>query len=495
MKKMREMELREQMEMKKNEGIPAELKSKSNNDVKREEKVNTEVTNNVGEETRGNTAIDEIIERINENKFQSSPFGNITSDYYEISNSVCKIRIELKNGIIKGTGFFLEFIACGENFRCLISNEHVIQKNLIDVNTVIYILYDNEKKTASIKLNNQERYIKDFKDLKLDITVVEILKEDNIPNNYFLTEGHIANDRLIDSEICILGYPEGGEIKMSKGNITKIDGYEFTHLASTEVSSSGSPIFMEKTGLVLGIHKQGHKTREENYGDFIYPAIKIIKKDLGDKRFIGKYVDGKYIYENHRYYKGEFKNNMPNGKGKLYDKNGTVIYEGDFIKGKFEGNGKIIQKGFGYYIGSFMNGSLNGKGKIYDKNGKIVYEGYFKNDNLEGNGQIFFDDSSCFTGQFENNFIFHGKLTNNYDDKTKAILEVEFVGKKYNGNCKYISDNGIYFIFPIENSEVLKHEGKMYDNNGNCICNASQLAFGFVTLIMKLKEDKKCVIY
>ena len=473
----------------KKEGIPAELKSKSNNDVKREEKVNAEVTNNVEEETKGNTATDEIIERINEKL--TTPFSEINKDYYEISNSVCKIRIELKNGIIKGTGFFLEFLACGEVFRCLISNEHVIQKNLINNNTIIYILYDNEKKTANIKLNKQERYIKDFKDSKLDITVVEILKEDNIPKKYFLTEGHIANDRLNDSEICILGYPEGGEIKMSKGKITKIDGYEFTHLASTEVGSSGSPIFMEKTGLVLGIHKQGNRTREENYGNFIYPAIEIIKKDLGDKRFIGKYVDGKYIYENHRYYEGEFKNNMPNGKGKLYDKNGTVIYEGDFIKGKFEGNGKIIQKGFGYYIGSFMNGSLNGKGKIYDKNDKIVYEGYFKNDHFEGDGQLFSDDF-CYTGQFENNYIFHGKLTNNNDDKTKIIFEGEFVGQKYNGNCKCISDIGIYFIFPIKNSEVLKLEAKIYDQNGNYLCTYQQMMFNL--LMMKMAKDKKCLI-
>jgi len=482
----------------------AELKAKEINDVKREEKVNNEVKKNVEEETKGNTEVNKIIERINECSNESSPFRNINKDYCELSKSICKIRIELENEkgkTIKGTGFFLHFVVCGEDFNCLISNDHVIKRDLININTIIYISYDNEKRVTNIKLNIKERYIKNFKDDNLDITVVEILEKDNIPSKYFLNEGHIANDRLINSEIYVLGYPETGELKMSKGIIKNINNYEFTHLASTKEGLSGSPIFMEKSGLVLGIHKQSNNKGNENYGDFIYPAIKIIKKDLGDKKFVGKYVDGKYIYENHRYYEGEFKNNMPNGKGKLYDKNGKIIYEGDFIKGKFEGNGKLIfEKSYyllfkndslngKYYLGQFKNGSLNGKGKIYDKNDKLIYEGDFNNDNPEGNGQLFFDNG-YFIGQFENGNIFHGKITNS---EKNMILEGDFLGKNLNGVLKMFLGDGYYCIIPLINGELSKAEGKVYDNNGNYIGDyrvLEEISMGLLKGIGKM-----CIIY
>ena len=39
---------------------------------------------------------------------------------------------------------------------------------------------------------------------------------------------------------------------------------------------------------------------------------------------------------------GEIKNNLPNGKGIEYYSNGNILYDGDFINGKFKGNGKFI---------------------------------------------------------------------------------------------------------------------------------------------------------
>ena len=126
----------------------------------------------------------------------------------------------------------------------------------------------------------------------------------------------------------------------AKGIIKAVNKYEFTHLANTEQDSSGSPIFLENRIHVIGIHKQGNINKTENYGDFIYPAINIIKNDIREKRNNGKYIDGKYIYEDDKYYIGEFKDNIPNGKGIKYYKNGNIQYEGDFINGKFEGNGK-----------------------------------------------------------------------------------------------------------------------------------------------------------
>ena len=91
-----------------------------------------------------------------------------------------------------------------------------------------------------------------------------------------------------------------------------------------------------------------------------------------DYNFEGK---GKRMFPDGGYYIGQFKNTLANGKGIQYNKNGNIIYEGDFVNGKAEGKGKWIYENGSYYIGQFKNNLTNGKGIQYDKNGKIIYEG------------------------------------------------------------------------------------------------------------------------
>ena len=62
-------------------------------------------------------------------------------------------------------------------------------------------------------------------------------------------------------------------MSFSKGIINSINNYEFSHLASTQQGSSGSPIFILNTTKVIGIHKQSKKDKSENYGNFIGPII------------------------------------------------------------------------------------------------------------------------------------------------------------------------------------------------------------------------------
>ena len=56
----------------------------------------------------------------------------------------------------------------------------------------------------------------------------------------------------------------------ARGIIKEIDKNEFTHLANTKKGSSGSPIFLENSIDVIGIHKEGSKDKTENYGDFLF---------------------------------------------------------------------------------------------------------------------------------------------------------------------------------------------------------------------------------
>ena len=69
-------------------------------------------------------------------------------------------------------------------------------------------------------------------------------------------------------------------------------------------------------------------------------------------------------------FEGEYLNDERNGKGKEYDSNGKIIFEGYFLKGdrRSKNNKKDDAD---YYIleyeGEILEGKRNGKGKEYDE--------------------------------------------------------------------------------------------------------------------------------
>ena len=330
---------------------------------------------------------------------------------------------------------------------------------------IIYILYDNESKEADIKLDdNKKRYIKSFK--YLDITIVEIKEEDNIPKDCFLFPElkEKINNKLINSNIYIPQYPKGKELKNARGIIKSINKYEFIHLANTDYGSSGSPIFLENENRVIGIHKGGKRDNTENYADFIYPAINIVKKEIKERRNKGKYINGKYIDENGYYYEGELKNNIPNGKGINYYSNGNIQYVGDFVNGLFEGKGKYIEEEGNYYIGQFKNGSWYNKGTFYYSNGNILYKGDFIDSKFEGNGKYFWENGYSYIGQWKNG-LRNGKGKVYYSNGN-IKYEGDYVNDKREGYGKYIAENGVYYIGQWKNG-LRNGKGTLYFSNGN----------------------------
>ena len=73
-------------------------------------------------------------------------------------------------------------------------------------------------------------------------------------------------------------------------------------------------------------------------------------------------------------FEGEYKNGKKNGKGKEFYKNHT-IYEDEYELG--EKIGSIL-----IYEGEYLNGKRNGKGKEYNKEGILIFEGEFKNETI-----------------------------------------------------------------------------------------------------------------
>jgi len=127
------------------------------------------------------------------------------------------------------------------------TNEHVITKEMIDKNITIYIYYDSQSKFRNIELNPEERLIKEFTDIKMDVTVIEIISKDEISKDYFLLPliDYMNNyNQIINKEISIIQYPRE-EMKYSYGIIKSYESeYEFAHIANTDEGSSGSPIFL-----------------------------------------------------------------------------------------------------------------------------------------------------------------------------------------------------------------------------------------------------------
>ncbi len=114
--------------------------------------------------------------RINESTIVGSEYEDIDPCFSKVSKSICKIIASNMHG----SGFFLKYKIDDINFLCLISNEHIITKDMIKNNDTINVYYDNEFENIEIQLNVNERYIKDFTDINIDATVVQILPKNNI---------------------------------------------------------------------------------------------------------------------------------------------------------------------------------------------------------------------------------------------------------------------------------------------------------------------------
>ena len=365
-------------------------------------------------------------DRKNEVEIKDKPIKEVDINLCEVTKSICKIIYDNKCG----TGFLIKLFKEEKELYCLMSNEHVITKDMIESNKIITVYYNYEKKMIKLKLDKNERYIKYNKDM--DVTIIEILSEDNIKEKYFLLPDINNNINYINKDIYIPQYPEGKNLSYSEGNIINIDEYELIYNASTKSGSSGSPILLKNTTKVIGMHKQGSIRKTENYGTLINSIIQLLESEneiIKDKLINNQ----KKIYENGNYYIGQILNDKEYGQGKVCDKNGNIIYDGDFVNGKKEGNGKFIFEDGTYYIGQWLNDKMNGKGKLYTKNGELIYDGDFVNGKKEGNGKYIYENGEYYIGQWLNDKK-HGKGILYYKNGN-IKYDGEFVNDEYQKNC------------------------------------------------------------
>ena len=114
----------------------------------------------------GNSKVDELI-----------PTGlkiGLADKISMISKSIVKLDYPNKTCF----GFLIKFFKEDKDFFCLLTAEENISKDVIEKKEPIKFFYDNESKIKKINLDSKERFIKNFKDIRINVTVVEILSSD-----------------------------------------------------------------------------------------------------------------------------------------------------------------------------------------------------------------------------------------------------------------------------------------------------------------------------
>ena len=196
------------------------------------------------------------------------------------SKSVCKLLISDK---IKVSGFFIKFVKGNQDFYCLMTCAHCIDKRVMGDKNTIEILYDNG--TKYIEINLDEREIHSFQNVHIDAVVFEILPKDNISKVYFLepnleyNKNNIAN--VIGKEIDIIEFPEDF-LAYSYDIIYDIDPYNInSFITGTSVmpGSTGSPVFLKNSikviGMFGGIYE--YENRRSTFNYFIFPINEYLR--------------------------------------------------------------------------------------------------------------------------------------------------------------------------------------------------------------------------
>ena len=315
------------------------------------------------------------------NEIRKNNLEKLTKKQLFILKSICKIVSKRFYGGF-GFGFLIKLSKNEKPFYCLMTNEHIINYNMINSKETVRIIFDDWERV--IVLNKEKRLIQSFS--LLDITIVEILKEyDGIDESYFL-QPYLENPNDLKYEKTFVQFPNGLSRDFSDSPILKLSKYEIFFYDNKKFSS-GCPIFLEDSIKVLGIYTSSVRRTGKSIGNLIFPILNWINGNeiYYKDQYEGEYVNdkfegkGKYTYITGNYYIGEFKNGKRNGKGEYYDKKG-LRYKGDWVDDKEEGEGKYIFENNEYYIGEFKKGKKNGKGKQYNKDGELICEGNWADD-------------------------------------------------------------------------------------------------------------------
>ncbi len=192
----------------------------------------------------------------------------------QMERCICKIE----NNLGKGTGFFcyINIPNKKEKLKVFITNNHIINKEILDNEDKIKVYLNDGKERKTISLRNRKKYTSEI----YDTTIIEINQEEDKISNFLELDDEEFDECINKSKnsIYILQYPQiNNERKasVSYGILDKIeDEFEIIHKCSTERGASGSPILKISNRKVIGIHKLSMKEEDYNAGTFLKFPVK-----------------------------------------------------------------------------------------------------------------------------------------------------------------------------------------------------------------------------
>ena len=161
----------------------------------------------------------------------------------------------------------------------------------------------------------------------------------------------------------------------------------------------------------------------------------------------------------------EYLNGKYNGKGKFYNFDYQLIFEGEFLNG-YKRKGKQYINGILEYEGEYLCGKkYNGKG--YDENGNIIYE--IKN----GNGFVKEYDLSLLKPSLKYEGEYRNGMKNGKGkeyEKDKLRYEGEFLnGQRHGKGEEFSKDGQLEFEGEYKKGERWDGYGKEYDSFRNTL--------------------------
>ena len=221
-------------------------------------------------------------------------------------SSICQI---IKNDGY-GIGFFCMILNpdISHTMYCLITNNNVINKEMIERNNYIELILNKQRKKINLK-NNRKIWINE----ELNYVCIAILEEDKLLENIkpFNINDNCYNEnyKLInydEKEIVLGGNGQNKEIEYFKGVSYYIDkqGLLIYHDCNNEQYLSGGPIILLDDLSIIGIYNGFNNDYNDNnttyFGDIIYNIKnENNKKDNQEKNQIlcGIYIDKDYMKE------------------------------------------------------------------------------------------------------------------------------------------------------------------------------------------------------
>lgn len=192
-------------------------------------------------------------------------------------------------------------------------------------------------------------------------------------------------------------------------------------------------------GNVKILNHQGKRVYEGMYSDGACNGKGVLYDEHGHLLYEGEFVEnvmedknGKLHFDNDvmDVYVGEVHENKAHGKGRAYKKSDeqlTIVYEGEFVNGKFQGKGIYFdEQGEIDYEGEFLNGMRHGQGILYENgaNTRKVYQGEFAFDLPQGVGTLYdtFGKAYYEGAMYEGHINFTSFLPSTLEDITTCFL-------------------------------------------------------------------------